>query len=610
MKILRKELVLSLLIAGSSGFAATAIASEVAYCGHEYHDSEELRAQASTKNYWRDAKAANPESWTRFKILGFNDFHGQLESRTLFGRPAGGAAVLASYLEAESDEVDGHAFIVHAGDHVGASPPVSALLQDEPSISFLNMIANEECGKNDYDDKDFSAKKEHKNKKQEHDAGCNVIGTLGNHEFDEGVVELNRLLNGGLHANGPFLDANYSGANFPYVNANVVDAETGEPLIKPYVIRRVQGMPVAFIGAVLKETPSIVTPSGVAGIKFLDEAESINKYARQLKRLGVRAIVVTIHQGTRQRFFSGPTVQEPQDLGSSIGEIVHNLDDEIDIVVSGHAHGFTNQLVENKNAKQILVTQAFSASTAYADIDVAIDPRSKDIVEKSASIITTFGDVGPGLEPDEEITEMVSQAVTAVAPLVNRVVGDAATSIVRTESAAGESALGNLIADAQRTAMATDVAFMNPGGIRADLQAGPVTWGELFTIQPFGNDLVKMDLTGEQIVRLLNQQWANPSRTRIMKTSGIDYTWDNNLPADSRIVISSILINGQPIQMTVVYSVTVNSFMASGGDNFTVLTEGVNRVIGPVDLDALVNYIETLAQPFSAVIEGRINRLN
>lgn len=574
-------------------FAHGEPAQSIACRGHEEHDSLALRAQAATRSHWRDAHASDPRAWVRFKILGFNDFHGQLESRSLFGRPVGGAAVLASYLQAETAEAEDGTLIVHAGDQVGASPPISALLQDEPAIGFLNLLANDKCR--------FG---------REMHPQCNIVGTLGNHEFDEGVAEMLRLIDGGLHADGPFLDADFRGARFPYVVANVVDAQTGKTVLPPYVIKRVRGMPVAFIGAVLKETPSIVTPTGVAGVRFLDEAQAINGFIPELKGKGVRAIVVTIHQGARQQTFSGPTQAAPADLEGSIGDIVRHLDSEVDIVVSGHAHGFTNQLMANQQGKQILVTQAFSAGTAYADIDVAIDPASRDIVEISAGIVTTFADEGPGLTPDAQVVELVAAAARSVEPLVNRVIGEAAVDLPRAENAAGESVLGNLIADAQRAAMGTDIALMNPGGIRANLTAGTVTWGELFTVQPFGNDLVRMDLTGAQLLRLFNQQWAGQPFPRIMKSSGISYTWDASRPADDRVLAQSIRIGGAPLDPAAYYSVTVNSFMAAGGDNFTVLTGGTNRVIGPVDLDALIDFIGTLPQPFGAAIEERIERLN
>lgn len=564
------------------------------YCGHEVHDSMEMRTQASKRISWKK-KHSHKDKTVSFKILGFNDFHGALEQRSLSGRPVGGAAVLASYFEAETAASDHGAILVHAGDHVGATPPISALLQDEPSIQFLNMLGNKYCR---------SYVKFHPK--------CNIVGTLGNHEFDEGVDEMLRLIRGGNHETGPFLQDTYRGTTFPYVNANVVYEDSDRYVLPPYVIKKVGGVRVAFIGAVLQQTPTIVTPTGVEGVRFLDEAEAINKLVPRLKRRGIKAIVVTIHQGTRQSSFNGPTSEEPQDLSGPIGEIVSKLDDEIDIVVSGHAHGFTNQLMNNENGTPILVTQAFSSGTAYADIDVVVDKRSGDIIEKSSEIITTWADEGAGLTPNSAIAEMVAIAAEQVQPLVERIVGNAATDITRDESSAGESALGNLIADAQRNAMATDVAFMNPGGIRAELDAGEVTWGELFTIQPFNNDLVKMELTGAQIITLLNQQWsgANASRQRILKTSGIQYSWDANQPAEDRVVLNSVMINGTPMDLSALYTVTVNSFIAAGGDNFSVLAEGSNRVIGPVDLDALVNYIEAQTQPFSAAIEARIQRLN
>ncbi len=583
-------------------FSASIFADEINYCGHEDHDSLELRAQAATRTFWRDDHATNPQNWKHVKILGFNDFHGQLQSRTLSGRPVGGAAVLAAYLQQEITASGQKAIMVHAGDHVGASPPISALLQDEPSISFLNMLANKSCAEYVDDVQEDS-------NEWQSESRCNLVGTLGNHEFDEGVAELQRLIHGGQHANGPFLEQPYRGARFPYINANVVDAKTNKPILPPYVILKINGERIAFIGAVLKETPTIVTPTGVAGVKFLDEADAINSYIPEIKKQGVRAIVVTIHQGTAQTSYSGPTQDSPYVLNGAIGDIVNRLDDEVDIVVSGHSHSFTNAMMPNQHGKQILVTQAFSASTAYAAIDVAIDPRSHDIVEKSAVVQTTWADAGSGLTPNPQVLALVTQAATQVAPLVNRLIGEATDAMTRSESTAGESVLGNFIADAQRVAMHTDFAFMNPGGIRADLDAGPVIWGELFTIQPFNNDLVKMDLTGAQIVQLLNQQWAGQPFARILKTSGLVYTWDANRPVGDRIVAVQTTA-GVLLDPTALYSVTVNSFMAAGGDNFLVLPQGINRVVGPVDLDALVSYVQSLSQPFTVPALGRIQRLN
>lgn len=228
--------------------------------------------------------------------------------------------------------------------------------------------------------------------------------------------------------------------------------------------------------------------------------------------------------------------------------------------------------------KQILLTQAFSASTAYDDIDVAIDPASRDIVDKSAAVITTWADSGPGLRPDPVVAQLVGAAAQRVAPLVNRVVGAAANPITRAETPAGESALGNLIADAQRASVNAQLAFMNPGGIREDLAAGEVTWGELFAIQPFANDVVVMTLTGAQVRAVLEQQWQQ-TPARILKTSGLRYAWNASAAVGSRVV--EINVNGAPIDPAAPYRVAANSFIAGGGDNFTVFTQGSDRVVGP-----------------------------
>lgn len=588
----------------------------------EDDDTIELRQDAGRRLEWKaaDFHERDKESLLHVQILGINDFHGQISAgRRVANRPVGGAAVLAAYLkaaqqDASDPELSARTFIVHAGDHVGASPPESALLQDEPSIGFLNLLANRYCRfegrpagytmKQGWDDDEAGDDRQDRRLHPK----CNLVGTPGNHEFDEGKDELFRLLNGGNHPNGPFLEDPYRGARYPTISANVVDEQTGKPILPPFVLKNVNGVRIAFIGAVLKQTPTIVTPTGVAGLKFLDEADSINRYVKLLRRVGIHAFIVVIHQGGTQTSYQGPT--QPGGLlnGQDIVNIVSRLDDDVDVVVSGHAHSFTNTLLKNEHGKDILITQAFSSGTAYGDIDLTIDRKTRDVVAKSAAIVTTFGDAGPGLAPDATAAELVMQAESTVAPLVNRVIGETAVALLRTENPAGESALGNLIADAQRAALGTDFAFMNPGGIRADLLAGPVTYGELFTIQPFGNSLVRMNLTGQQIYDLLNQQWVNQPFPRIMKTSGLTYTWDNNRPIGDRIV--EVRRNGAPIDRQASFSIAVNSFMAAGGDNFTVLPQGQNQVGGPLDLDALIAYIQGLPQPFSAAIEGRIIRVN
>jgi len=561
-------------------------------CYHDGHrDDIRSRHRAAEKVGWRHPhwKKDRVESVRLFAI---NDFHGNLsQGRLVAGRPVGGAAVLAAYFEAEADGREDRTFFVHAGDHVGASPPVSALLQDEPAIEFLNLLANRHC-------RDWRGRDEH----------CNIIGTLGNHEFDEGRDELLRLLRGGNHPSGPFLAAKWRGARFPYVNANVVDEKSGRPIIAPYVIRFVKNTPIAFIGAVLQQTPTIVTPTGVAGLEFRDEAEAINKAARELRRQGIHAMVVLIHQGTFQTSFEGETPDTAAaPLSGPIVDIVQNLDSDIDVVVSGHTHSFTNAFIPNKAGKEMLVTQAFSYGTAFGEIDLDIDRRTRDITAMTGRIVTTWADSEPGLHPNPRVAALVAAAEATVAPLTQRIVGTLDSGITRAQNAAGESALGNLIADAQRDALRSDFAFMNPGGIRDDLNAGDITWGELFAIQPFNNDCVLMTLTGSQIKTLLEQQWQGQTSPRLLQISGLSYAWQDSRPVGDKVVW--IRRGGVDLVATDSYTVTVNSFIAAGGDNFLVLKDGIDRVIGPVDIDALVKYIETRSPPLHVGVEGRIERV-
>jgi 5'-nucleotidase len=525
------------------------------------------------------------------QILAINDFHGHISAdQKMKGRPVGSAPVLAAYLKKEQREFRGFTFIVHAGDQVGASPLASAFLQDEPAIMFLNLLGNRECSSRD-----------------RLNPQANLVATVGNHEFDRGLREMMRLIKGGNHPQGPFLEDPWQGATFPYVAANVVSKDTHQPILPRYVIKEVDGIPIAFIGAVLKETKDMVRPSGVAGLEFLDEAAAINACIPELKARQVKSIIVLLHQGGTQRAYEGRT-RKKGTLTGAIMKILPRLDDEVDVVVSGHTHSFTNALVPNRSGKKILVTQAWYYGKAYADIELEISRATRDVVKKSAAIVTAWADAGPGLTPDPAATALMLAAEQKVA-FSTRKIAVAAMDMGRTPNRAGESALGNLIADAHRWALASDFAFTNPGGIRADIAAGEVTCGELYAVQPFNDQLVRMELTGQQIYDLLNQQFPPAqSSPRMLQVSGLTYTWDAKLPEGHRVV--EVRQNGRPLDKAATYKVAVNSFLAEGGDRFSVFTQGVHQVTGSGDLAALISYIKTLPQPFSRGIEGRIQRLN
>ncbi|MBU8771460.1 bifunctional 2',3'-cyclic-nucleotide 2'-phosphodiesterase/3'-nucleotidase [Cytobacillus oceanisediminis] len=495
------------------------------------------------------------------QLLGINDLHGQLDTfnAKLGAEGAGGIEYLAAYLK-EREATNPNTFMLHAGDVAGASSPVSALLQDEPTIKLLNEIGFD-------------------------------LGTLGNHEFDEGVDEMLRLINGGSHPKTVDKYGEFEGASFPYVVSNVVDSKTKEPILDPYVINEVNGVKIGFIGVAYSDTPTIVTPSGVAGVEFTDEAEAINKYAKELKDQGVKSIVVVSHNPIKSDTDGNNPTEE-------LVEIANKVDDEVDVMFGGHNHQYANTVVDGK-----LLVQSFSYGTAFSDVDLTIDPVTKDIIKKEAEIVTTYRD---GIEPDAEIKAMLDAYIEDVAPILNEKIGTTTSGISRDENADGESPMGNLIADSMIAATGSDFAFMNPGGIRAEIDAGEITWKEAFTVQPFGNDLVTMDLTGAQIKTLLEQQWG--SKQRILKVAGLKFSYDTSKEAGKRIV-SVTQADGTPIVDTETYSVTVNNFMADGGDELHVLKEGKNRVVDVVDLEALVNYIKDQGE-VNPVTEGRIIKVN
>jgi 5'-nucleotidase len=436
------------------------------------------------------ASNAQDSPTERVQLLTFNDFHGNLESLTVgpadARRPIGGAAVLAAYLDQREQQAQGEVartLRVAAGDLIGGSPLVSALQRDEPTIRAMDLLELR-------------------------------YSSVGNHEFDRGIAELRRLQNGGCAPSTPTpAPGCFPGAGFRYLAANVIDTATGQPIFPPYLVEYVRGIPIGFIGVVLKETPSIVTPSGVAGLEFLDEVETVNRYAADLKDQGVRAIVVLIHQGgmsTNRRSLL------PAD--SPIIGLAQGFDPEVDVVVSGHTHQIYVSTIAGK-----LVTQAGAFGRALVDVRLTLDRATGDVTAKTAEIVDAFADVPPGNAPKPAVATSVAQAVATAAPLANRPVGTAASDITRTQNAAGESALGNLIADAQRAQLDTEVAFTNPGGIRADILAGPVTFNTVFMVQPFNNTLVRMTLSGQQVAGLLEQQFTQ-SPTRVLQISGLTYT--------------------------------------------------------------------------------------
>lgn len=524
------------------------------------------------------------------QVLAFNDFHGNLEppsgSNGRIKAPAsdggtvdvnaGGAAYLAHHLQKLREENPERTVVVSAGDLIGASPLVSGIFHDEPTIEVMNMMGLD-------------------------------INSVGNHEFDEGFTELLRMQTGGCHTmDGCQTGASFPGARFKFLAANVfTDVATRKTLLPAYDIREFQGVKVAFIGMTLEGTPLIVSPGGLAGLTFQDEADTVNALVPELKQQGVEAIVVVIHEGGL------PTGLHDECPGISgpIKELVERFDDEVDVVVSGHTHQAYNCVINGKR-----VTSAASNGRLVTDIDLVLDPISRDVVEVSARNVIVTRDTA-----DASVEAFVKGLVTQAAPLRDRVIGNTpgelkAPARPLPEGSTGESTLGNVIADAMLAATREQrlggavIAFQNPGGVRADINAGDITFGEVFAVQPFANNLVTLTLTGEQLETLLEQQFQ-PAGTSILQVSqGFAFTWKSSGPAGNKVDPASITLNGTTVEPTASYRVTVNNFMASGGDGLTVLTQGKEPLTGVIDLDAFDAYTRA-NNPLTPPESGRITRL-
>lgn len=562
------------------------------------------------------ATAAKNGPTMDIQLLSFNDFHGNLEPPSgSSGRVtvdhkldpatgkavdvtqnAGGAEYLATNLE---NARKGHPYslTVAAGDLIGASPFLSAAFHDEPTIEALNAMKL-----------DASA--------------------VGNHEFDEGYKELQRMADGGCQDDGAGANnqdscpggKTFTGANFDYLAANVDYAGTDKTILPAYTIKNLNGAKIGFIGMTLKDTPSIVTAAGVAGLEFKDEVATANKLVPVLKAQGVNAIVVLIHQGgvPNQQVWYGPdnkpyTVNPTYDYtcgkggtlaaDSPILPIAKNLDPAIDMIVSGHTHQPYVCNVPDPAGQQRMVTSASSFGRLFTDTNLTYDRRTQDIVRTSVNSANMI--VSREVPKDPTQTSIINTYKELVKPIASRVVGHVNTDVTRTQNTAGESQLGDLIADAQLAdpSVVTNgqkpvIAFMNPGGIRSDLTyanspygeaPGDITFEEAFTVQPFNNYLVSLDLTGAQVKQVLNEQWSGANggtgRKILQVNAGFNYSY-------SGTTLGAVTVNGQPLVDTQTYRVVTNNFLQGGGDGFATMAKGTNVYYGGLDIDAFANYLE------------------
>ncbi|KQT26709.1 MULTISPECIES: bifunctional metallophosphatase/5'-nucleotidase [unclassified Bradyrhizobium] len=547
-----------------------------------------LSALALTLTFALPASAQTAEP-VELRVLAINDFHGNLrpppggiriddpEDRTRKVMVAAGGAEYLATLVKQLREGHRNTIFVAAGDLIGASPFLSAMFHDEPSIESLSMMGL-------------------------------AISSVGNHEFDEGKTELLRMQNGGCHpvdgCQGPHP---FTGAKFRYLAASTIETSTGKSVLPPYEIREFDGIPIAFIGLTLKETAGIVSPAGIAGLEFRDEAETVNALVPQLKARGVEAIVVLIHQGGEP---AGDYNECPAITGPIV-EIVKRFDRAVDVVVSGHTHQAYVCDIDGR-----LVTSGDKYGTLVTAIDLKLDPATRDIVGTKAENVIV---ANASLARDPEQTALIDAYDRLSAPIANRPAGSVTQTLSRVPNDAGESALGGIIADAQLAATRDTkdggavIALTNPGGVRTDIapkENGAITFGDVFASQPFRNRLVTMTLTGSQLKDLLEQQWLDPKRPRILQVSnGFSYTWDASKPFGQRVISEKMTLNGRPIEPGSDYRVTLNDYLAVGGDGFTVAKQGTAPRYGGYDADALFAFFRANG-PIGPLPPTRILRVN
>ena len=518
------------------------------------------------------------------RILAINDFHGNLATSSDSFGGVGRADFLAANIRNARDEVQNSVF-VSAGDLIGGSPLISALFHDEPTIEAMNLM------------------------------GLDFNG-VGNHEFDEGLTELQRLQHGGPHPVDGDLDGDpFGGSDFKFLAANVIDNASGDTIFPPYAVRRYQGVGVAFIGMTLQATPNIVAKPAVEGMTFLDEVETINALVPSLREEGIEAIVVLFHHG-------GSSDGERNDCGTGlngpVAEITARLDDAVDIVIAGHTNDEFICQIDGK-----WVTMADNRGRLFTVIDASLNTATGDLEVKE---IENRPNSANDVVPDAALTALIDRYEILSADIADAVIGSITDDITRWPNSAGESALGDVIADAQLAATRSKdsggavVAFMNPGGIRENVlfdsedagADGELTYGEAFSVQPFGNSLVTLTMTGDQIDQLLEAQFRDSTNddVRLLQVSnGFSYTWNASRPIGERVDPSTISIDGVPIDIEAMYRVTVNSYLADGGSGFSVLTEGTERTGGMIDLDALVSYFSANS-PIEPGPQDRITRVD
>ncbi len=508
------------------------------------------------------------------QILAFNDFHGHLEpgdlsisakTGTSHGKgwvPAGGAAYLAAKIKA-AKRANPASVVVSAGDLIGASPMISAYYHDEPTIETMNKILD--------------------------------VDVVGNHEFDESTAEIRRLIGGGCHpVDGCRKGAEYAGASFGVLAANVIERSTGKPIFPAYTIKKIGGAKIGFIGTVTTTTPGLVSRDGITDVEFLDEAATIKALTPQVRAAGADAVVVLTHSGAAQVKGTKGGINACVGMAGEAIDLTKAIAGQVDAVISAHTHQSYNCTI-----KGTLLTSAASYGRLLTTLKLTIDPSAHRVTKISArnAVVTHT------IKPDTKIAAMVAGYRRLIAPIANRKVGYLRKAATRNPSKSGEHVLGNLVADAQLSATrakkqgGAQLALVAHGFLRADLAKGKVRYSDIYTAEPFGHRLVTMTLTGRQLDKVLELQFCNPTapspnqRVPFAVSAGFRYSYDPGAACGHRVRIQDFRLNGKKLTASGTYRVTTNSFFAAGEGGFDVLSAGTARVTGDLDRDALSTYL-------------------
>lgn len=513
-----------------------------------------------------------PAGPNEIHLFGINDLHGNLEppdggNGVISGYTAGGSAYLAAHLARLRAAYPASA-VLSAGDNVGASPLISSLFHDEPTIDFLNQIGL-------------------------------AASAVGNHEFDHGTAELTRLQEGGCAADGCGPGGPFTGARFPYLAANVTDANGQPPAgVRPWTVLDVGGRRIGVVGVVTPDTAHIVMPAGIRGYTFGDEADGIDKYVPAMRAAGAQTVVALIHDGGQQQLAPGVPLDYNgcANITPDVAGLAARVDPAVSVLFTGHTHQPYVCTIAGK-----VVTQASAFGRLITDVTLRFAADGTVTAHAVNRVVTR------DIPLDPAANTLVSFYADQVKPRAERVVGAVAGPVSSRPFAAGDSPMGDLIADSMLAATAAPdaggavAAFMNEGGVRADLVHTTVTFDDIHTVEPFGDQVVTVSLTGQQVLGLLEQQWDSVSaEAAVMSAAGITYAYSASAPKGHKVIADSVRIGGAPLNPVAVYRIATNSFLAAGGDGFTLFRQAVDEQPGPVDLDALQHYLaHTDGGPFS-----------